>query len=141
MTTSEIKSLVERATQEVWNSGNLDVLDDVYADDQVRHDPSQPEPIRGLEALKQYIGGFLAAFPDGHITVEDIIVDGDKFANRWTFRGTHEGEFAGIPPTGKQVEFTGTSFGRVANGKIVEVWDQADVLGLLEQLGVVPTEN
>ncbi len=95
--------------------------------------------LQGLEAVKQFVSLFLAAFPDGRFTVEDMVAEGDKVVARHTFRGTHQGNFMGIPPTGKQVTATGMSMGRAVNGKGVKVWVNGDDLGLLQQLGVVPT--
>jgi steroid delta-isomerase-like uncharacterized protein len=81
---------------------------------------------------------FFAAFPGLHISIEDVIAQGDKVAVRITWQGTHQGEFMGIPPTGKPVTVTGINLYRVANGKIVEEWWQEDILGLMQQLGVLP---
>lgn len=138
MSSQEIKELVRRSAEEIWNKGNLDAADEVLSADHIRHDTTLPEPIRGVEAMKMRIAGLLESFPDGQITVEDIIVEGSKFANRWTFRGSHRGEFAGVPATGKEVTMQGTSFGRVEDGKIAEVWDLVDVMGVMQQLDVAP---
>ena len=81
----------------------------------------------------------LTASPDLHITVEDQVAEGDKVVTRYTTRGTHQGPFMGIPPTGKHVTVTGIVITRFANCKEVEEWANADWLGLLQQLGVVPT--
>jgi predicted ester cyclase len=77
-------------------------------------------------------------FPDIHFTVDDIFVEGDKVALRWTLRGTHKGEFAGVPPTNKQVAIWGISVDRISGGKIAETWERYDTLGLMQQLGVIP---
>ena len=81
---------------------------------------------------------YLSAFPDLHITVEDMIAEGDKIVARLTMRGTHQGAFLGIPPTGKQVTGTAIDINRITGGKSVEHWNNSDTLGLLQQLGVVP---
>ena len=78
------------------------------------------------------------SFPDFHVTSEDIIAEGDKVVSRWTASGTHKGELFGIPPTGKKATWKGISIYRFADGKIVEAWGDADFLGLLQQLGVMP---
>ena len=78
------------------------------------------------------------AFPDVHFTIEDQVAEADKVVTRWTWRGTHQGPFQGIPPTGKHVMVTGVGINRFANGKVVENWTNMDILGLLQQLGVVP---
>ncbi len=87
---------------------------------------------------KQYIVLFHAAFPDAHITLEDTIAEEDKVASRWILRGTHQGELRGVPPTGKQVTVTEIGINRIAGGKFEESWVNFDVLGLLQQLGVIP---
>jgi predicted ester cyclase len=79
-----------------------------------------------------------AAFPDWHRTIEDIIAEGDKVVIRFTFRATHKGEYQGVPATGKQVKETGILIFRIASGKIVEVWEEADELGFMRQLGAIP---
>lgn len=72
------------------------------------------------------------------ITVEDLLAEGDKVVDRWTARGTHPGELIGIPPTGKEVTITGMDILRISNGKIAEIWHQEDMLGMMQQLGVIP---
>jgi len=133
MSTEENKALLRRLFEEVWNQGNLATLHEVLAADFLYH----PD-LRGLEAYKQAIKLNLTAFPDLHFTIEDMLAEGDRVVTRWTLRGTHQGPFQDIPPTGKPVTVTGISIFRVANGKGVEVWTDADYLGMLQQLGVVP---
>ncbi len=134
----ENKRLVRRLIDEVWNQGKLDVLHELVTSDYVRHDPSWPDEIRGPEGFKQYAGTVHAACPDGRFTVEDLIAEGDKTAVRWTFKGTHQGEFLGIPPTWKEITLVGITILRVQEGKIVEAWGGYDALSLMQQLGVVP---
>ena len=93
------KTLVRRVVEEVYNQGNLAVADELAASDLVVHQTSQE--IRGREGAKQYVAALRAAFPDLHMTIEDQIAEGDRVVTRWTARGTHTGEFHGIPPTGK----------------------------------------
>src|SRR5258708_38594660 len=95
--------------------------------------------IQGKEAFKQFLSMYLTAFPDLHFTIEDIIAEGDTVVVRFTFRGTHQGDLMGIPPTGKQVVVTGIDIICAANGKVVEEWVNRDELSLLQQLGVIPT--
>ena len=136
MSTEDNKALIRRAYEEGFNQRNLAVLDEVNASDLVSHNASMT--IQGLEAYKQWLSMYLAAFPDAHFTLEDLIVEGDTVVVRQTFRGTHTGELMGIPPTGKQVTAPGIAITRVLNGKVVEQWANYDDLGLLQQLGVVP---
>jgi len=97
-----------------------------------------PEVTHGPDAQKQSIAALRAAFPDFQLTIEDLIAEGDKVVLHWTARGTHKGEFMGIAPTGKQATVTGLSISRFAGGRIVELREIWDRLGLLQQLGVVP---
>jgi steroid delta-isomerase-like uncharacterized protein len=130
------KEIVRRLGVEPWE-GNLDVIDELVAPDYVGHDPAQPE-MHGPEGIKEFITGYLAGFPDGRITIDGQLAEGDMVASRWTGRGTHQGELMGIPPTGKQVTVSGITISRVKNGKVVEEWSNWDTLGMLQQLGVVP---
>ena len=131
------KEIVRRVEEEPWQ-GNFDVIDEYVANDYVGHDPSQPAPLQGPEALKEFIRTYKAAFPDSLVTVDAIFADGDIVVTRWNGRGTHEGELMGIAPTGKEATVTGITISRLANGKIAETWSQWDTLGLLIQLGAVP---
>lgn len=139
MSAEELKALLRREMEEAWNKGNLDVVDELVADNFVIHDPSQPKEVRGHEGLKQYATAFRTTFPDLYITFEDMVAEGDKVASRITLRGTHKGELAGIPATGKQVTITGISIDRTEAGMFVETFVSMDALGMLQQLGVVPT--
>ncbi len=132
------KAILHRVLEEVLNQKNLDLADEFYATSYVNHIPPNPE-IRGPEGFKQLFAMQFAAFPDFHLTIEDMFAEGDKVVSRGTFLlGTHTGEFMGIPPTGKQVTVTGILIQRFADGKIVEDWGNYDVLGLMQQLGVIP---
>ena len=93
---------------------------------------------QGLEGYRQLAGLFRQAFPDVQVEVEQLVAEGDMVADRVVVRGTHQGELMGIPATGKQVVLTSTNINRLAGGQIVEHWGEADNLGLLQQLGVVP---
>lgn len=130
------RELLERHTEEVWNRGNLDSVEEFVAEDYVEHDPSVRDQFRGPGAYRRNVETFRTAFPDLSVTIEDAIVEGDKIAMRQRFGGTHEGEFMGIEPTGREVESTSFVFCRIEAGKIAETWVESDVLGLLEQLGV-----
>ena len=132
MSVEENKALIRRGVEEGWNKQNLDIVDELAASDVVHHNLKT----RGLEAFKQHIADGITAFPDVHMTIEDMIAEGDKVVVRYTFRGTQQGETQGIPPTGKHVTVPGIFICRCADGKIVEEWDIWDDLSLLEQLGV-----
>ena len=87
---------------------------------------------------RQFSGSFTEAFPDIRLTVEDIMAEGDMVAARVAFRGTHRGEFQGIPPTGNEVAFTSIEVNRVVDGKVEEHWVELDLFGLMQQLGAIP---
>ena len=137
MSTEENKAVIRRWIEDVWGKGDLAALSEVAAADLVDHN-STPGLTPGVEGQKAIILMLRSAFPDGTNTLEDVIAEGDKIVDRHTFRGTHTGAFMGIPPTGKPVTFTGMEITRIANGKIVETWHQEDLLGAMQQLGVIP---
>ncbi len=132
MSTEDNKALARRAVEETMNQRNWAVFDELHVPDYVCHYPSRT--IQGREPFKQYLSMLLTAFPDLHLTIEDMFGEGDRVVGRYTYRGTHKGDFMGIPPTGKQVTVTGIGIIRVANGKILEEWIISD---LMQQLGVV----
>ena len=141
MTTQDNKVIVQRWVDEVLNTRDVSDQSPAYelvATDFVGHFPGQPT-LEGLEAYRQFGSQYFSAFPDLQITPEDLIAEGDKVTMRYAWRGTHKGELMGIPPTGKQVVTSGISILRVANGKIAEQWDNFDNLGMLQQIGVIPT--
>ena len=140
MSTEENKALAKRAWEEMFNQKKLDVIDELFASDYIYHGP-QGQEFRGTETLKQLLSSYLEAFPDLHMEVEDLIVEGDKIVSRVISRGTHKGEFHGIPPTGKEVTGTIILITRIADGKFVEDWESRDDLGLLQQLGVIPSSE
>ena len=123
---------------EVWERGNLAAERELVATDIVDHMPFPNQPA-GWEGHHFAVGIIQKAFPDAQFTIEDLITEGDKVSGRWTMRATHRGEILGIPATGKSVTMTGSDIVRWANGKAAEVWHVEAVLGLFQQLGVVPT--
>jgi steroid delta-isomerase-like uncharacterized protein len=137
MSTEENKTLVRRFEEEVWNGRNPSLVDEFFAAGHVFRAAGSPSLDR--EGHRQMIAHFQDAFPDGRNTSEELLAEGDKVVQRWTFRGTHQGAFQGIPPTGKPVTLTGISIWRVDGGTIVESWHELDTLGLMQQLGVIPT--
>jgi len=135
----ENKALSRRAIEEIFNAGNLEAADEIIAQDHVQHDPTMPEEGRGREHMKEFASMYRSAFPDVHIEIEDQIAEGDKVATRWTGTGTHEGELMGIEPTGNRVRITGMTIDRIADGQIAETWDIYDALGMMQQLGAIPS--
>src|ERR671936_1612701 len=98
----DAKALSRRLFEEVWNKGNQAAIGELIATSYVRHDPATPE-LTGIEGFKQNFTTLRTAFPDIHFTVEDQVAEGDKVANRLSWRGTHKGDYRGVAPTGKQV--------------------------------------
>jgi steroid delta-isomerase-like uncharacterized protein len=135
----ENKALVRRSFEEVFNQGNLDAVEELFAPDYVLHDPTSPEEIRGTEGMRGYVSMYRTAFPDLQQTIEDQIAEGEKVATRLTGRGTHQGELVGIPPTGNRVEAPGIVIDRITGGKIAESWANYDALGMMQQLGAIPS--
>ncbi len=136
MSTEENKAIVRRLIEEGFNQRNLALFDELYAPNFVYHLGSTT--IEGVEAYKQFNLMNFTSIPDLRFTIEDQVAEGDKVVTRWIVSGTHKGDFMGIPPTGKHVAVTGIGINHFANGKIVENWTNMDMLGLLQQFGVVP---
>ena len=138
---SEENKVLTRRSWVIVALGDLDTLEDalaeVYAEDIVLHEPD--EDVRGVEGLKQFVCMIRSAIPDLRITLEDDIAEGDKVVSRWRAQGTHQGELMGIAPTGNQVTITGITIHRIEEGKIVEEWENWDALGLMQQIGAIPS--
>jgi steroid delta-isomerase-like uncharacterized protein len=132
----ENKQLYLRLADEVLTNKNLAVVDELIASDFTEHVGGQARRV-GVEGFKAARLRRNAAFPDWEVTVEDIIAEGDKVVARATGRGTHLGEYMGIPPTGKRIKVSWIAIYRVANGKLAEHWQHIDELGLRQQLGAV----
>lgn len=132
------KEIERRLIEEVWNRANYDIVDELVARDYVGHSTTPEDETRGREGYKAFYASLHEAFPDFAVTIEDQIAEGDRVVTRWTARGTHLGPFRGIPPTGNHAAITGITVERFANGKVVECWTNADELGLLRLLGVIP---
>jgi steroid delta-isomerase-like uncharacterized protein len=130
-------ALVRRVIEEIWNKGMLETADQVADKNQVFHDPLMGD-LRGLEAFKQYVRNYRAAFPDMAFVIEDIGAVGDKVYFRFAVSGTHKGPFLGVGATNKRGNVTGIAINRIQGGKIVEVWTSYDSLGLIQQLGIAP---
>jgi predicted ester cyclase len=137
MTTEENKVLVRRFVEEFWNGGNTATADELMAPDAEIHMPTGE--MVDLEGLKGFAVTFREAFPDWHSTFDELVAEGDTVAERWTGRGTHQGELQGIPPTGRRVEVPGSVFYRIVGGTIVEFRGQLDMLSLMQQLGTTPS--
>jgi|SRR5438552_10147622 len=135
MAESANKASVLRFYEELWGKGRLDVADEVFASDYVRHDLRATEIVPGPEGQKRIAADFRSAFPDLRFEVELLIAERDYVAGRWTASGTHLGSWGGLEPTGKRVTFSGVNIFRFEDGKVAEIWNHRDDLGLREQVG------
>jgi steroid delta-isomerase-like uncharacterized protein len=138
MTTKANKAVVRQYVDENLNRGNVEVIDELFAADAGFHFPGNPRAM-DREGLKQTSLLFHSAFPDQHTSLGDLFADGDRVAARFAFRGTHQGDFQGIPPTGRAVTMDGMGIWQIADGKIAEHWVQFDALGLMQQIGAIPS--
>ncbi len=134
-TTTKNENLVKRWFQ-VWNTGNLTIAEEIFATNFVNHDPNRPK-VTDIESYKVWVVESRTAFPDFHVEIHDMITEGDKVASRWTLTGTHKGNFWGVPPTSVHVTVTGMNIHRLVHGEIDEAWWSYDMLGLMQQLGVI----
>ena len=137
MSNADNKALARRWLDEVWNKGDLRLIDELIAPEYVLHDPTRPG-LQGRAGIKESISMFRQAFPDLTFTVEDQVAETDQVVTRYTVQGTHLGPLLGIPATGKQGTITGIDIYRIRNGQIAEAWSNWDTLGLLQRIGVVP---
>ena len=135
----ENKALVNAFIKGIFQDKDLSVVDKYVDPSFVDHD-MMPGQGPGIDGVKQVLGGYLTAFPDLSINVDLMISEGDMVVSRLTFQGTNTGEMMGMPATNKKATFTAMDAARVANGKIVEHWGNEDSLGMMKQLGVIPTE-
>ena len=135
----ENKAIARRLYDELASQGNLSLADEVVAEDFVDHNPPGPGILPGREGLKQVFATFRSAFPDLRVRVEDQIAEGDKVVSRLTVSGTNQGEFMGMPATGKSASIGVVDILRFEGGKIAERWGEADFMGMMQQLGHAPT--
>jgi steroid delta-isomerase-like uncharacterized protein len=140
MATAENKAVVSSFVEEVINEGRLDRVKDLVAVDFVELDPL-PGQQQGREGLKQVIAAFRTAFPDIHWVIEEMVGEGDKVFSRFTWHGTHRGEFFGVSATGKQITVKGMVVDRVVAGKMAESRILMDGLSMMRQLGVIPADK
>lgn len=130
------KAIVRRCIEEL-DKGNWAIFDELLARDYVYHMSGRPKPLTREES-EEFGRSVRAAFPDGRVTIDDMIAEGDKVVTRYTSSGTHKGDFMGIAATGKKVVVTGIVMSRIAKGKIAEEWEELDTLGFMVQLGAIP---
>ena len=135
----ELKAFMRRWFEEVWNKGREEAIDEMFAEDGVAHglDDGTGEPLRGASGFKPFFHNFRNAFPDIQVVVEDLIAEGDKVAARCRVRATHAGDSLGFAATQRPMEITGIAIVRIADGKIVEAWNNFDFMGMFQQLGAL----
>lgn len=136
----EIKNVTDRIFEEVWNQRNRDAIDRLITADYVHHDGHGIEVQKGIEGYKKFVSVYLDAFSDLRFTIEDEVSADDKIVTRWIVTGTHDGDLPDLPRTGRSISLTGITIARVIDGKVVESWNNWDVLGMMQQLGAVSAE-
>ena len=136
MTTEEKnKDFIHAFNEDFWNKQNIAAFEKYYTADFILHNADGD---LNCEQYKGLCQAYFTAFPDLHITTDDLVAEGDKVVKVWTANSTHKGEFMGIPATGKRIVIKGIEVFRIADGKIAEVWASMDNLGMMQQLGVIP---
>jgi len=137
MSTEANKALIRYLIEEGLNKGELDMAAEHFLPNYVVHIPGRTDLPSGPQSFKQVIGMWRAAFPDWHMTIEQLIAEGDLVTNRFTTRGTHGAPLMGIPPTNRPMTVHGIEIHRIQDGKVAETWVSDDVPGILMQLGVI----
>ena len=137
MTLEKNRAVVRLMHEEVWSKGNLDLVDEIFTSDFICHFIVGSD-WEGPEGVRQQVSDHRNSFPDRSEDVEDIIAEGDRVVTRWTGRGTHSGEFQGVPASGDQVEIAEVAVFRISAGKVAEQWGFPEIMSLLRQIGVNP---
>jgi steroid delta-isomerase-like uncharacterized protein len=134
----QYKTAAQNLIEEGFNRKDASAFDAFFSPDLNDHalPPGMP---RGFEGRKMFYSAMLAAFPDMQVRVEDAFAEGDKLVTRWSARGTHQGDMMGVSPTGKQISVSGIAIDRFESGQSVEHWEIFDQVGLMQQLGVIPS--
>ena len=138
MSTEQNKAVVRRLIDEVFNQGNISVVDDLATPGFIEHEDLPPGMPAGREGVKMLTSAMHGAFPDFHAAIEDLIAEGDKVVLRMTWKGTQKGEFLGIPASGKHLDITVIDILGFRDGKIVDHWGLMDNARMMQQLGAMP---
>lgn len=138
MATGDNMRVVQRFYDELWNKGNLDIADELFSPDFKGHAPGDTGA-NGPEGVKQFVATWRAAFPDLTITIDDQYEEGEAVGTRFTCRGTQTGSLYGIPPSGNAITMYGMAITHIVDGKVTSDWGEFDVLGLLMQMGIIPS--
>lgn len=138
MSAEQLKEANRRVIEEVWNNGKVNVVDELYASNYVRHRSPFPD-IEGLEAFKNFVAKVHDSYPDFRVTAEETVVEGNSMTTRWVWKGTltTQSPTTGATPTGETVTVSGCSVSHWQDGKMIEEWSYEDFLSMLQQLGVV----
>ena len=138
MTGSQLKQFITDYTEAVWNGHCVTAMDRFYTPAYAHHDVSRPD-VRNLDDYKAWGADLMQGLPDLRVAIDDVIAEeGGQAVKRWTASGTHRGTLAGIPPSGAKVRFSGVSVYRMEGDRIAESWYVYDLMGLLQQVGVLP---
>jgi len=135
------KTIIRRLYQEVWNERKLEVVDELLSASHALQDPNLSGSQVGPERYKRRVVELTTGFPDLCFTIEDTVAEGEKFVACWTFSGTHQNEYMGIPATGKKISIEGITIHHIKNGKILDSHTRWDALGLMRQLGAIPSRS
>ena len=136
--TVETNKQIMRLFTEFINTASEGLANELISPQAIFHVPGRPEPMRGPSGYLAIIAMMRGGFPDIQWTLEEIIAEDDRVAARFTMRGTHQGPFFGVPPTGNKIQVQAMNFYRLSGGQFVEEYGQPDLLGLLQQIGAVP---
>ena len=139
MSLEQNKAIARRHFEELWDRGNLDVAADIYSSGAVGHYSDHSELTGYPDVERELVRADKIAFPDGHVTVQTQIAEGDIVVTRWRFDATHTGPLYDIPPSGRRISVVGAHVHRIDGGKIVEIWAHPDTLSFMSQMGLVPT--
>lgn len=132
---SRATTTIDRLTR-LWDEGDLDLIDELYTENHVIHNPNNP--LKGRSEVRAWVKEVLKAFPDFHVNFHEWVEQGDVMSARWTASGTHRGDFRQIPATGKTVVVAGISFSKFSGDRLAETWMALDDLGMMQQLGAIP---
>ena len=139
MAAQDPQEIVRRYFEEIWDRGDLDIVDQLFSPDFVRHGPAlEGGDVRGPEGLKQLVRLYRGSFPDLKVPIDEQITEGNVVVTRWTAHGTHQGELLGTAPTGRRATVPGMLMDRIAGGRIAEEWASYDALRMLQELGAIP---
>jgi steroid delta-isomerase-like uncharacterized protein len=141
MSAGDKKTLPQRVFNEILGDGRLELIDEIVAPTFRLHSPTRPEPFEGPDEFRMFVTDLRRGFPDLHITIEEVIGEGDYVSIRSRVAGTHLGTYRGIPPTGRRIGQSQLHMFRVLDGQINETWQEIDGLGIMQQLGVFPRGN